>query len=340
MPAQRKSHSNIPIFVPHQGCPHTCVFCNQKRISGVDAAVAPQQVSGIIDAYLDTLKAEEIEVAFFGGSFTGIPESEMVAFLKEVQPYLANGRIRGIRVSTRPDYINQATLEILKNYGVTVIELGVQSLDAEVLENSKRGHTIGDVYNASALIQSNGFTLGIQTMLGLPGDTFEKSRQTALDVISLAPSMIRIYPAVVLRNTELEELYLNKAYLPLTVDEAVTWCAELVPLYRQADIAVIRTGLHNTDVLQESIVAGPFHPAFGELVEARIQYDKIVAFILDKGLQHARDIRIHCAKGQLSKTIGQRRCNIEALKAAFGFLNVEVIESAALDGDIMVEAIN
>jgi len=217
---------NIPIFVPHRGCPFDCVFCNQKRITGTQKEVTADDVHNIIGEYLKTLpsKNRRIEAAFFGGSFTGIPINEQSELLAAANEYLKKGDIDGIRLSTRPDYIDKEILDNLLKYGVTTIELGVQSMDDSVLKSSNRGHTRKDVINAVKLIKEYPFTLGLQMMTGLPGDTDEKSLYTADEIIKLKPDIVRIYPTLTIKDTFLEKMYLTGKYKPQSVDEAGKFC--------------------------------------------------------------------------------------------------------------------
>jgi len=333
-------HINIPIFVPHMGCPNTCVFCDQRSISGSAAPASADDVRETIGKYLAGSSGEDhAEIAFFGGSFTGIPRCQMTSYLGVAREYIEKGLAEGIRISTRPDYIDQEVLEILKEYGVRVIELGVQSMDDEVLAMSKRGHTAEDVVKAAEQIKAQGFELGIQIMPGLPGDTLEKSVNTAKKVVDLGPSQVRIYPAIVLKGTEMEEMYRNGSYTPLTLDEAVEWCAIMVPMFTKAGIRIIRLGLHYSELLESSVVAGPFHPAFGELVESRVMLDRIAGIIEEKGLKGCPGIEIHTWKGALSKTVGHQRANIKALKERYGYARIRVGERDLQPGHIRVYAL-
>ena len=325
-------HINIPIFVPHRGCPHTCIFCDQRRISGEASQQTPQKVVKLVEDSLSALgRKHEIEIAFFGGSFTGIPQPEMIAYLEAARPYLESGRVQGIRISTRPDAIDPPVLDILERYGVTAIELGVQSLNASVLELSGRGHTPEDVERACELIRQRGISLGIQTMIGLPGDSFEISRETACRVIELKPQMIRLYPVLVLKGTELERLYHEGLYRPLGLEEAVEWCATLLPLYREAGITVLRVGLHSSEALGASVVAGPYHPAFGELVEARIFRQRLIEQLRQMDLIPGERIRIRTRPNLVSKVIGHKRANLQALRHQFSLSEIKVT------GDLMGE---
>jgi len=317
------------------GCPHACVFCNQKKISGA-LFQSPMRVKKILEeSFSTTGRDDDVEIAFFGGSFTGIPENEMIEYLELAQPYLKAGRASGIRLSTRPDTITPQKLKILESYGVTVIELGVQSLDPEVLLMSQRGHTVEDVVSACSLIHEAGIKLGIQTMLGLPADTYEKAVRTAQDVIRLKPDMVRIYPALVIKDTLLQEYYLTGRYTPLGLEEAIEWCAGILPLYRKAGITVLRIGLQDSDTLGSSVVAGPYHPAFGELVESRILYRKLTQW-LDMHLENQKRIIIRTRPQLLSKLVGQKRTNIEAVKEKYR-LNEVIVKGDLEDGEFLIE---
>ena len=318
----RTRHINIPVFIPHMGCPHACVFCNQKKISGTISVQSPARVKNILEESFSTVgENNNVEIAFFGGSFTGIPEQEMIAYLELARPYLKAGKASGIRLSTRPDTITPHILKILKNYKVTVIELGVQSLDPDVLLQSQRGHSIEDVVSACSLIRESGISLGIQTMLGLPGDSYKKALKTAVDVIKLKPDMVRIYPALVIKGTLLEEYYISGQYTPLSLEEAVEWCADILPLYKDAGITILRIGLQDSDTLEGSIVAGPYHPAFGELVESLILYKKITHW-LDFNLDNHKRIIIRTRPQLVSKLVGQKRANIEAIKEKYSLTEI------------------
>lgn len=306
---------NIPIFVPHRGCPFECVFCNQKRITGEIKDVIPADVRKTIDDYLKTLpeRNRRIEAAFFGGSFTGIPIEEQSSLLDAANEYIKNGKIDGIRLSTRPDYIDRTILDNLLKYGVTTIELGVQSMDEGVLKASNRGHTAEDVKNAVKLIREYPFTLGLQMMTGLPGDTEEKSLYTADEIIKLAPDIVRIYPTLTIKDTFLEKMYLSGKYIPQTLDEAVDTAKKLLLKFEKHDITVIRIGLQSTDEICEngSVTAGPVHSAFGELVEGSIYYD-IISEHLDGIVCSKADVFVN--PKEISKSVGNKKRNVIKIK--------------------------
>lgn len=275
-----KKHYIIPIFVPHKGCPHDCIFCNQKRITGtegenVDAAF----VEKTINEYLATISGEGafVEVSFFGGSFTAIPIAYQNELMGPAQRALEEGRIDAIRLSTRPDYIDENILDNLKKHGASIIELGVQSLDEKVLLASGRGHSAEDVYRASRLIKEKGFILGHQLMLGLPRDNEQKDIDSTKKSISMKPDICRIYPALVIKNTPMEDLYYSGKYKPYSLEEAVNVAKKVYALYYASGIPVIRVGLQPTDNINVhgDVVAGPFHPSIRELVEGSLLNDMV-----------------------------------------------------------------
>lgn len=307
---------NIPIFVPHRGCPFDCVFCNQKHITGQTKDVDENDVKDTIEEYLKTLPKENrfVEAAFFGGSFTGIDIDVQRRLLSAAYEYVKSGEIDGIRLSTRPDYISAEILDMLDEYGVTTIELGVQSMDDEVLKCASRGHTAQQVRDAVALIRKYPFRLGLQMMTHLPGDTDEKSVMTARKIIELKPDMVRIYPTLVIKDTYLEKLYREGKYTPHTVDEAVALCKQLLPMFDEAGIPVIRVALAVTDEISPggSLVAGPFHSAFREIVESEIYFDKM----LDEVKNGAQKIGVNSR--EISKAVGNKRRNIERIEQITG----------------------
>lgn len=305
---------NIPIFVPHLGCPFDCVFCNQRKITGADSNVDENTVIKTVEEHLKYLPGEncETEIAFFGGSFTGINPKLQERLLSAARTYIGRHNIVGIRVSTRPDYIDEAVIKRLLKYGVTTVELGVQSMDEEVLRLSYRGHTPEQVEKASELIKKSGIRLGLQMMTGLPGDTPEKSVKTAERIINLAPELVRIYPTLVIEGTSLANMYREGSYKPQTVEEAAELCSRLYRMFSDAGITVIRIGLQNTDEISKdgAVVAGPFHSAFGELVDSLIFYDKISAMIKDiKG----GGAVLHVNPCEISKAAGHKKSNIERI---------------------------
>ena len=281
-----KTHAIIPVFIPHKGCPNDCVFCNQKAITARQADVSPQDVENLIETYLPTLRGRNlktIEIAFFGGSFTGIPMEEQSAFLGVAKKYKDMGLIDKIHMSTRPDYIDERILDNLKAYDADVIELGVQSFDPDVLAASNRGHTAEQVYDACELIKAYGFELGIQLMIGLPEDSPEKCIYSARETVKIAPSIARLYPTIVLNDTELYNMYRNGTYEPLSTEEAVQTTKEMYKILDGAGINIIRVGLKSTDLITEGgeIQGHTFHPAFRQLVEGEIAKEQLEKQLID-----------------------------------------------------------
>ena len=300
-------HANISLFVPHMGCPHQCSFCNQKTISGSVRELSADEVTKTLaDAVTHGNNPKNTEIAFFGGSFTAIDRVYMVSLLEAAKPYIENGSFKGIRVSTRPDAIDEEVLDILKSYGVTAIELGAQSTDEEVLRLNHRGHTKEDVFKASVLIKEKGFSLGLQMMTGLLGDTQEKSLKTCEDIISLKPDTVRIYPTIVLEGTYLGELYKNGEYLPESLEDAVSLCARLIKNFDDNNIKIIRLGLHSGGNVEDGYLAGPYHQAFGELCESEIYLSILLNQI--KCRENGKYI-IYVNPREISKMTGQKQKN-------------------------------
>ena len=313
----------IPIFVPHLGCPNDCIFCNQKSISGQTKQVTKEDVKKIIEEHLKYIKENsKVEIAFFGGSFTGIDEEKQEELLETAYEYIKNKKAESIRISTRPDYIDKKILKRLKKYKVKTIELGVQSANDYILKKAGRGHNFEDVVKASKLIRRYGFDLGHQMMVGLPESTTLDEINTAKKLIKLKPKMVRIYPVLVIKNTKLEKDYNNKSYKPLTVVQAVETCKELVKLFTKKHIDVIRIGLQPTDTIanpdneQSEVVAGPFHPAFRQLVESSLWYDSIVDKIKQLNTK-VKEVEATVNPIDVNNVIGQKRENIEKLKEIY-----------------------
>lgn len=274
-----KTHYIIPIFVPFAGCSNKCVFCNQNRISGAEGIPEEYEVIETINSYLKTIPNSEdiiIEVAYYGGSFTGLPFEIQKRLLKPAYEAKSKGNIKYIRLSTRSDYINDQVLKLLKDFKVDIIELGVQSLNNEVLRLSKRGHDSAAVIKAIEKIKAAGFKIGVQLMMGLPGDSKAYFYETIEQVISLKPDFVRLYPTLVIEGTELANLYKNGDYKPMSLNESIEFSKIALNKFNENKIPVIRIGLQPTDEINfEKVLAGPFHPAFRELVEADIIKDKI-----------------------------------------------------------------
>lgn len=314
----------IPIFVPHLGCPNDCIFCNQKSISGQKKSVTKEETKEIIDNYLKSIKDEEaqIEIAFFGGSFTAIEEEKQEELLQVAYEYIKSGKVESIRISTRPDCIDKATLKRLKKYKVKTIELGVQSANDYILKRANRGHTFEDVKKASKMIRWNGFRLGHQMMVGLPESTRIDEINTAKSLVKLKPKMVRIYPVLVVKNTKLEEEYEKGIYEPLSVVQAVEVCKEIVRIFANKKIDIIRIGLQNTDEISDpgtknsEVVAGPYHPAFRQLVESAMWYDAIVTKIKKLNAK-VKEVEVSVNPIDSNNVIGHKKENIKKLKDTY-----------------------
>ena len=328
-------HINIPVFIPHLGCPNQCVFCNQHTISGV-SDFDPNSVRDIIDEALSTVNVEDdVEIAFFGGSFTGIDRELMIYLLEIANSYVLRGSVRSIRCSTRPDYVDEEIVGILKKYNVCVVELGLQSVSNEVLEITKRNHSFSDEERACRLITEAGITLVGQMMIGLPGATIETELETARFIINEGAVAARVYPTVVFRDTELCSMSVCGSYTPLSLDEAVERTAKVVSLLRRSDVKVIRVGLCSSDNLsaEDTYFAGPNHPALGELVENRIYYDVISDKLKEISLDSETVVEIYIPRGALSKAVGQKKRNKFLLIESFGIKDAVFIESDVLSSE-------
>ncbi|MCC0644046.1 MULTISPECIES: elongator complex protein 3 [unclassified Clostridioides] len=311
----------IPIFVPHKGCPHDCIFCNQKKITGVSTDVTSEDARNIIEECLKTIdKDADVEIAFFGGSFTAIDVDIQKSLLSVAKEYVEKGFIKDIRMSTRPDCISEEILEMLKEYKTSIIELGVQSLDEKVLLDSIRGHQSEVVYKSSKLIKNSGIKLGLQMMVGLPADTEEKCIFTAKKFVELKPDCVRIYPTLVVKETGLEKLMEQNEYKPFTLDESVRIVKKVLVLFYVNNINVIRVGLQATDDIQmgKAVLAGPYHPAFRELVEAEMIKDYL-EFLISQN-KNIKNMLVKSNKKNISKIIGNKKTNIKYMKENFSVI--------------------
>lgn len=307
------SHNNISIFVPHKGCPNDCSFCNQRAISGQMLSATPKDVADAVEIAIKyNVLPENTEIAFFGGSFTAIEREYMLSLLTAAKHFLDIYNFKGIRVSTRPDCINEDILSTLKTYGVTAIELGAQSMRDDVLFANRRGHTAEDVRSASKLIKEYGFELGLQMMTGLYKSDFSKDEYTASEIIKIRPDTVRIYPTVVLKNTYLGFLQEKCEYRAPTAEETAPFCAKLLQLFENEGIKVIKLGLHSSETVEGDMVGGAYHPAFRELCEGHIYLEKILEKLSEKDKNQQYVIYVN--KKSLSKAKGQQKRNEKALK--------------------------
>ena len=323
----KEDQYTIPIFIPHLGCNNECVFCNQRKITGLDSSVTIDDVENIINEYLeyfkDKVKYKKVEVAFFGGSFTGIPIQKQEEYLKVANRYLREKVVDSIRISTRPDYITPQILSMLRRYNVGTIELGVQSMDDEVLKASKRGHTSLDVICASRLIRTFGMNLGIQIMIGLPKSTLEKEINTIKKVLKLKPKVLRIYPVYVLKESKLYDMYLQKKYIPLNLEDAVDRVYNVLNECRKTDVKVIRIGLQTTSEITASNteIVGPICDNFAEYALAKIVLEQIEKYVCNNKLNNVKDYRlilnVTVPSKYISVVVGPKKINKIYLKEKY-----------------------
>ncbi len=326
----KNTHVNIPLFIPHLGCPNMCVFCNQRAISGVCSFIL-ETTRHKIESVLETVRGRGIccEIAFFGGSFTGIDRELMINLLNIVQEYVDRGEVSGIRMSTRPDYIDSEIILILKKYTVSAVELGIQSFSDEVLRKCKRGHDSDCSRAAVKLLTNNGFNVVGQMMIGLPGATLSDEIGTALEICSLGASAARIYPTVVFRETELYDMTIRGEYIPLTLDEAVERSSAVFDVFLKHGVDCLRIGLCDSENLhsEETYFAGPNHPAMGELVYGEIYYKKICEIIEKTEGSIPSEITLYVPKGEISKASGHKQRNKYRIKEKYGIKNIVFVES-------------
>lgn len=317
----------IPFFIPHLGCPNQCVFCNQHHVSGQTDYPKTKDIMAAIEKWEGPALPE---IAFYGGSFTGLSFKLQEYFLTPARQALEAGKIRGIRVSTRPDYINQNVLTFLKSFGVTTVELGIQSLDPEVLQNSCRGHSAEDAMLAVKMVKERGFMAGVQLMPGLPGDTWEKTLRGTFILARLKPDLARIYPTLVLKDTPLHKLFLEGKYYPLDLESAIHICRDMQAVFRCYGVNVIRTGLQPTKdiALGAQVAAGPFHPAFGELVASALLREQIVLALENFLDRHPTGrVKLFVSYRDCSMAAGHRRSNINFLQQQFGLKQISIAGS-------------
>lgn len=325
-----KRHAIIPIFISHRGCPNDCVFCNQKKITAREGDVTPDDVRATIEEWLTTLSdIETVEVSFYGGSFTGIPMEQQTEFLKIAKEYKDAGKVDAIHLSTRPDYITVPILDNLKAYSVDVIELGVQSFSDDVLKASGRGHDAACVYKACDLIKSYGFTLGIQLMIGLPGDSEETCRYSALETVKIGPSVARLYPTVTIGDTELYRMMERGEYEPLSTEEAVRRTKIMYEILQNAGINIIRVGLKASEIMEDQI---GFHPAFRQLVESEIAKDRI-SRELDLLGDDPADITVYANSRSFGNIYGHKGINREFFQKKYPHLHIKGAEDDSLKDD-------
>ena len=324
-------HINIPIFIPHLGCPNQCIFCNQRHISGT-VKFEEQNVEKTILQVLGTVDSnDECEIAFFGGSFTGIDRSLMVRLPNIAQKYVDIGKIIGIRMSTRPDYINKEIIEILKRYRINCVELGIQSMNDEVLKFLKRGHTVDDTIKAVELLKEAEIPFVGQMMVGLPNATPEDEIHCADMICSLGAYASRIYPTLVFNNTELKDITVDGGYIPLTVEEAVIRSRDVLDVFVKNGIECIRIGLCESDNLHsdDTFYAGPNHPSIGEMVKSALYLKIIENKLVSTNIVDS--LVVKCSRGATSQVVGNKKSNINYLKSKYGFKKIQIVEDYDLN---------
>lgn len=310
-----KTHMNVPVFIPHLGCPHNCAFCSQKSVTNVQAAPSPESVAFSVRKQLATRGGRKAEIAFFGGSFTGIPREMQKAYLESVQPFLENEEAESIRLSTRPDYVDEETVAFLRQYGVKTVELGAQSMCDRVLEASNRGHRAADTEKAAKAILSGGLRLGLQMMTGLPASTPADELETARQFVALGAADARIYPTVVFYDTELYTRFCAGDYIPPTLEETVERAAACLAVLEEGGVQVIRIGLQETETLGGCVAAGAYHPALGELIRARQCRNRLEKAVCTF---EKKNLFLGCPERQTSKFLGQKRENINYIREKYG----------------------
>ena len=319
----------IPIFLPHAGCRHQCVFCNQRSITGIkEKSISARIFRSRINTFLayNTRKRKPVEIAFFGGNFLGQPDDTVQVLLAEATKFVARGEVDSIRFSTRPDTIDRQRLELIRDFPVSTVELGVQSMDPGVLMTSRRGHSDWDTAHAVGLLKTCQYSIGVQMMIGLPGDEPELMMKTGQRIVDLEPDFVRIYPTLVIQGSPLAKWYQQGKYLPLSLKTAVSRVKDLYLLFQRAAIPVIRMGLQHAKEFDdpETILAGPYHPAFGHLVFSEIFLERVRRVLeSDKIQKEAVDIRVH--PKNVSRMRGLNNENIRKLNQLFSPESIDIL---------------
>ncbi len=311
----------IPIFIPHAGCPYRCIYCDQHKISGAVKTPRVDEINSIIERNLKTIpKNERIEVAFFGGTFTLLEEFLQQKYLEAVYPYVKDKKIAGIRMSTHPEAVTEKSMKLFKERGGCLVELGVQSLDRGVLKKVNRPMDFNTIKKAASIIKKSGLDLGVQVMLGLPGDTLQKSIKTARKLIELRPKTARIYPVIVLKGTRLGDLFKKDKYKPLSMEEAIEWSAQVSDIFEKGAMKIIRIGLHPSEDLNSKgiILAGPYHASFGEMARARQMRNRIINILGAGKIPNRKAIEIHAPKNLFNLVSGHRGLEKKYLEKYYG----------------------
>ena len=310
-------HFHIPIFIPDYGCPFRCIFCNQKTITSTNTYPSASDIQKQIEQWITTIPSVDsvVEIAFFGGNFTGISVETQQIYLAAATPFLESNRVQSIRISTRPDAITEEILLRLKQFGVKSIELGAQSLNNNVLKATQRGHTAEDVIQASSMILKHGFTLGLQMMVGLPSDNAETALETAQKIIEIGAHETRIYPLLVIKTTDLETQFLHGKYSPLSLEEAINQTAPIYELFEKHKITILKVGLHPSEGFNtgEELIAGPYHPNFRELVLSKIWKKRFINIPADKD----STLKITVNPSEINHAIGFGGENKKELEISF-----------------------
>ncbi len=324
-------HINIPLFIQHMGCPNQCVFCDQRAITGAHC-FCYEKVREDIEKVLSTADDAECEIAFFGGSFTGIDRTLIINLLDMAQDYVKAGKVMGIRMSTRPDYISDEICDILSRYTVTQVELGIQSMSDKVLSDSKRGHTAEQTKKACKLLKSRGFSFAGQMMVGLPGASSEDEINTAEEICAMGASATRIYPLVVFKNTPLAQMTERGEYFPLTLEDAVRRAADVYEIFLNRGVKCLKIGLHETESLhsEDSYLAGPNHSAMGELVKGEIYRRRIMEKAVSLPPANDKILVIEAPRGATSKIVGQKAVNKNKIIDELGVKNIKILEKDGL----------
>jgi histone acetyltransferase (RNA polymerase elongator complex component) len=328
----------IPLFIPHKGCPHQCAFCNQVAITGQSAASLPdsEAVESEIQRFIGFKSPHRfpVQIAFYGGNFLGLDPVEIRRLLQTATGFVRSGKVQSIRFSTRPDTINPERLKLIKPFPVSTIEIGAQSMDDQVLELSNRGHSAQDTMHALQLLKKERYETGIQMMIGLPGDSEKIALETGRRIASLKPDFVRVYPTLVIDQSPLARSYRLGEYRPLSLDESVAWTKQLYLHFNEHHIRVIRMGLQADETLEKetSILAGPYHPAFGQLIYSAIYLDRVMEILNENpDLGKRSSLEIHVHPSQISTMRGQKNANVKALRTHYGLTEVRVLSDPDLE---------
>jgi len=331
---KKKKHLIVPIFVSHEGCPYRCSFCNQTKITGTNTKADKIMLNETLRTHLEGLNPNQLpeirEVAFFGGSFTGIPSERQEYLLSSVQPWILSGQIQSIRVSTHALFIDETRLALLSQYNVETVELGIQSTDNEVLKLVGRECSFNVILSAVYKIRKIGFRLGLQLMPGLPGDSEKKFRKSVKDVINLSPDFVRIYPTLVIKNTRLFDMYRQGTYTPWNLERMIEAVKEAVVQFKKNGIPVIRVGLHPDQSLLENYVDGPFHPSFRYLVDSRIARDQMINMIRTLE-QIPSSVSFRVPSKKLSNFVGHKKENLSIIKSIFGLESISIQQGGIME---------